>query len=226
MARGAESLGYAPVLASSLAEARERVAHWTDEPCALALIDYRLEDGLGVDLLPELSALEPCPSVALVSGFLNSEIAIRAVKAGAIPMARPGDADTLRELLEVLVHLRRRTLGGSDRARASDPSVDSNAAPIMFGPFALSGNSLATPSGMRKLRNAESKLLAHLARRRPDPVGMHELAKVVLGRADDGGRRSVYSHVTNLRLSLGPYAALVETEHKYGYRLALEPFAA
>ena len=101
-----------------------------------------------------------------------------------------------------------------------------DAEPLVFGPFVLAGHSLKTPSGPRKLRHAESKLLAHLAKRRPGAVGMAELAKVVLGRDDEGGRRSVYSHITNLRLSLGPYAALVETEHKLGCRLALEVFAA
>jgi DNA-binding response OmpR family regulator len=227
LSRLAQSIGYEPVVASSLAEARSLLSSWSENAFALALIDNRLEDGSGMELLPELSILDPAPAVALVSGFLNSEIAARAFKGGAIPMARPADIQTLRELLELLTHLRKRTQAAADNSRrSSDPSIVVDAEPLVFGPFALSGNSLATPSGPRRLRHAESTLLAHLARRRPGVVCMTELAKVVLGRDDDGGRRSVYAHVTNLRLSLGPYAALIETEHKSGYRLALEFFAA
>jgi DNA-binding response OmpR family regulator len=226
--RGLRSLGYEPIAAGSIAEARDVLSEWSLHACALALVDYRLEDGLGIDLLPELSALVPAPTIALISGFLNSDVATRAFKGGALPMAKPGDAETLRELLDILAHLRQRTRasGSSNPPRSSDSSPDISAARLVFGPFALDGRSLQTPSGARKLRHAESKLLAHLALRRPGAVGLDELARVVLGRDDDGGRRSVYSHVTNLRLSLGPYAALVETEHKYGYRLALERFAA
>lgn len=230
LSRSVQAIGYVPYLASSFADVRQAMARWSTVACALALVDNRLGDGLGIDLLPELAALVLAPTIALISGYLDSALAVRAFKYGAIAIGRPLDGETLRELLETLTHLRQRSVQSaslsSSPPRSSDPSLVLDAEPLVFGPFALRGHSLTTPLGPRRLRHAESKLLAHLARRRPSAVGMDELARVVLGRDDDGGRRSVYSHVTNLRLSLGPYAALVETERKIGYRLALEVFAA
>ena len=114
MSRGVRSIGYEPVAASSLAEARSVFSKWSSKACALALVDNRLEDGLGIDLLPELSALAPPPTVALISGFLDSDLAIRAFKGGAIALGRPADAETLRELLETLAHLRRRSTDGAN----------------------------------------------------------------------------------------------------------------
>lgn len=229
LSRTLRSLGYEAVGVSSLAEARRALSKWTERPCAFALVDNRLGDGFGVDLLTDLSKLNPAPAVALISGLLTSAVATQAFKRGAIPMARPSDPDTLRELLDLLGHLRTRSRGASGSSsapRGSDPSIDVLSPPVAFGPFSLLGHCLSTPSGPRKLRHAESKLLRVLADHRPGAVGMAELARIVLGRDDEGSRRSVYSHVTNLRLSLGPYAGLVETDRKRGYRLALEPFNA
>lgn len=230
LSRGLRAIGYVPLAASSVAEARCVFSTWSTAACALALVDNRLEDGYGIDLLPELTALVPSPAVALISGFLDSDLATRAFKRGAIPLGKPPDADTLREILEILVHLRKRshfaTTASSNPPESSCSAVDLEAEPLVFGPFVLRGHSLTTPEGPLRLRRAESRLLAQLARRRPGAVCMAELAKVVLGRDDDGSRRSLHSHVMNLRVRLGPYAALVETEHKFGYRLALEVFPA
>jgi DNA-binding response OmpR family regulator len=229
LSRALRACGYVPLSANSLGEARRVFAGWPECPCGFALVDNKLGDCFGLELLPELKALDPAPAVALISSALTSDIAARAFKNGAIPMARPEDHDTLRELLEVLAQLRLRAGArgaSSNPPRLPVPGPGILRQPLTFGPFILEGHALVTPSGRRHLRHLESEILAHLARRNPQVVAVSELAKVVLGRADGGVLRSVYSHVTNLRLNLGPYAALVATERGEGYRLAVSVFDA
>jgi DNA-binding response OmpR family regulator len=229
LSRALRACGYDPVVARSLAEARGVLSVWREQPCGFALVDNKLEDGFGLDLLPELRALEPAPGVALLSAALTSEIAAEAFKRGALAMAHPADHVALTELLEVLLHLRERART-TKQASGTFPAAESRPATarprFVFGPFVLDGHSLATPSGHRRLRPLESAILAHLAARSPAVVAVGELAKLVLGRADDGVLRSVYSQITNLRLNLGPYAALVTTERGRGYRLSVSFFEA
>jgi DNA-binding response OmpR family regulator len=230
IARGLHALGYEPRAAASTVQARTIFSTWSLDPCAYALVDHPLDDGSGMDLLPELSALVPAPSVALISEFLSSDVAARAFKNRALPMAHPADVETLGELLEMLRRLRARSLEseGSSPPESTTSELSRRRAPeaLVFDPFTLTAGRLRTPSGTYRLRSAEARLLAHLVRRRPNSVNLEELAHAVLGRDDDGCRRCIYSHVANLRVRLGRYAALIETEHKHGYRLILDAFEA
>lgn len=79
--------------ADSLAAARELVA--TLEP-AYAVVDLRLGDGNGLELVSELRARYPDIRVVILTGYGNLATAVAAVKEGAIDyLAKPADPEDL-----------------------------------------------------------------------------------------------------------------------------------
>jgi two-component system, response regulator RegA len=59
-----------------------------------AVIDLRLEDGSGIDLVKKLRELHPKVRVVILTGYGNIATAVAAVKAGAVDyLAKPADAD-------------------------------------------------------------------------------------------------------------------------------------
>jgi DNA-binding NtrC family response regulator len=106
--------------AGSLAEARSRAEEGID----LALLDLRLPDGDGFDLLAELRRDDPDLPVVLMTGFSSVKGAVSAMKEGAFHyVAKPFDLDevalVVRQALETtrlrreLRHLRSRQAGSS-----------------------------------------------------------------------------------------------------------------
>jgi len=79
--------------AASLAEARELMR--AIRP-AYAVIDLRLGDGNGLDLVSELRTLHPDTRVVVLTGYGNLATAVAAVKEGAIDyLAKPADPEDL-----------------------------------------------------------------------------------------------------------------------------------
>ncbi|WP_277396979.1 response regulator transcription factor [Paraburkholderia sp. Ac-20342] len=100
-------LGYVAadlLTADSLAQARSRMA----EPVALALVDLRLPDGSGIDLIAELRARDPGLSIMVVSAWSTREEILASLRAGA-------DGYVLKERddLEVVLALRSVLRGGA-----------------------------------------------------------------------------------------------------------------
>ena len=59
-----------------------------------AVIDLRLEDGSGLDLVRKLRELHPRARIVILTGYGNIATAVAAVKAGAVDyLAKPADAD-------------------------------------------------------------------------------------------------------------------------------------
>ncbi len=59
-----------------------------------AVIDLRLEDGSGIDLVRRLRELHPKVRIVILTGYGNIATAVAAVKAGAVDyLAKPADAD-------------------------------------------------------------------------------------------------------------------------------------
>lgn len=68
---------------------------------ALILLDYRLPDGTGLDILPSLTQLESKPQVILMTGFSDIRTAVRAMKLGAFDyITKPVNPDELKLLIE------------------------------------------------------------------------------------------------------------------------------
>ena len=65
-----------------------------------ALVDLRLEDGNGLDVVKELSRVKKDCRIVMLTGYGNLPTAVAAVKAGAIDyMAKPVDADDVEAAL-------------------------------------------------------------------------------------------------------------------------------
>ena len=65
-----------------------------------ALVDLRLEDGSGLDVVKEIRKLKKDSRVVMLTGYGNIPTAVAAVKAGAIDyLAKPVDADAIESAL-------------------------------------------------------------------------------------------------------------------------------
>jgi two-component system response regulator RegA len=93
-----ERKGYVVHGAGSLAEARGLVAKVTPTH---AVVDMRLGDGNGLDLVDELRGLSADMRIVVLTGYGNLATAVAAVKAGAVDyLAKPADPDEIMRALE------------------------------------------------------------------------------------------------------------------------------
>ena len=71
-----------------------------NKPPNFAVIDLRLEDGNGLDVVKELSRAKKDSRIVMLTGYGNLPTAVAAVKAGAIDyIAKPVDADDVEAAL-------------------------------------------------------------------------------------------------------------------------------
>ena len=75
---------------------------WRAEAYPFVFLDLRLPDGDGFDLLPRLADLVPQPQVAVLTGWLDANLAVRLHGACTIAAHKPADRETLVGLLGVL----------------------------------------------------------------------------------------------------------------------------
>ena len=69
-------------------------------PPNFALVDLRLEDGNGLDVVAEINKVKKDSRIVMLTGYGNLPTAVAAVKAGAIDyMAKPVDADDVESAL-------------------------------------------------------------------------------------------------------------------------------
>ncbi len=65
-------------------------------PPTFAVVDMRLEDGNGLDVIALLKSVKPDARVVVLTGYGNIATAVTAVKLGAIDyLAKPADADDI-----------------------------------------------------------------------------------------------------------------------------------
>ncbi len=97
LARAMEQRGYRVGAAASIDEA---IAQARAEPPDFAVIDLRLEDGSGLDIVATLRDLQPGVRIVILTGYGNIATAVAAVKAGAVDyLAKPADADDIEAAL-------------------------------------------------------------------------------------------------------------------------------
>lgn len=100
-------LGRALTTRGFVVSAVETVAEAMDisrlNPPAFAVLDMRLDDGSGIDVVHELHHRRPDCRVVMLTGYGNIATAVSAVKAGAIDyLAKPADADDVVNALLAL----------------------------------------------------------------------------------------------------------------------------
>ncbi|HHI89276.1 MAG TPA: ActR/PrrA/RegA family redox response regulator transcription factor [Hellea balneolensis] len=97
LGRALEARGFDVVLAGSIAEATAIVK---SNPPAFAVIDMRLDDGSGLDIVALLHERRPSCKMIMLTGYANLATAVAAVKAGAVDyLAKPADADDVTRAL-------------------------------------------------------------------------------------------------------------------------------
>lgn len=93
LARAMEKRGFEPVTAESVAAGKAQVA---SKPPAYAVIDLRLEDGNGLDVVELLREKRPDSRIVVLTGYGAIATAVAAVKIGATDyLAKPADANDI-----------------------------------------------------------------------------------------------------------------------------------
>ncbi len=93
LARAMEKRGFVTETAESVAEARTKVE--ASNP-SFAVVDMRLDDGNGLDVIEMLRARRPDARAIILTGYGNIATAVTAVKLGAIDyLSKPADADEI-----------------------------------------------------------------------------------------------------------------------------------
>ncbi|KJK24578.1 Fis family transcriptional regulator [Burkholderiaceae bacterium 16] len=122
-------MGHDVVLAGSLAEARQQLAA---RRYSLVLTDMRLGDGLGIDIVRQLSSAPERVPVAVITAYGSADNAVEALKAGAFDyIAKPVSLDQLRSL--ILNALGRQQRDGAEGAGAAVRESADRAASLLPG---------------------------------------------------------------------------------------------
>ncbi len=91
LARAMEARGFGVATADTVAEGLMRVE---TAPPAFAVVDMRLGDGNGLDVISALKRRRPDARALVLTGYGNIATAVNAVKLGAVDyLSKPADAD-------------------------------------------------------------------------------------------------------------------------------------
>ena len=97
LARAMERRGFVVATADSVASG---VAAADAAPPAFALVDLRLGDGSGLEVVSAIRHARPNARIVMLTGYGNIATAVAAVKAGAIDyLPKPADADAVERAL-------------------------------------------------------------------------------------------------------------------------------
>ncbi len=97
LARAMERRGFEVATACGVESAMSHVSAHTP---AFAVVDMRLEDGNGLDIVETIHKVRPDARVVMLTGYGNITTAVAAVKLGAIDyLAKPADADDVEKAL-------------------------------------------------------------------------------------------------------------------------------
>jgi two-component system, response regulator RegA len=97
LAKAMERRGFEPLLAESVAAGKAIAA---SRPPAYAVIDLRLEDGNGLDVVEALRERRPESRIVVLTGYGAIATAVAAVKIGATDyLSKPADANDITNAL-------------------------------------------------------------------------------------------------------------------------------
>ena len=93
LGRAMEQRGFGVHLVSSAAEARAKLTQVSPH---YAVVDMRLEDGNGLEIVPLLRAARDDVRIVMLTGYGNIATAVEAIKKGAVDyLSKPADADEI-----------------------------------------------------------------------------------------------------------------------------------
>jgi two-component system response regulator RegA len=97
LARAMETRGFAVEAAASVEDGLSSLKR---RPPAFAVVDMRLDDGNGIDVIAALKDVRPEARAVVLTGYGNIATAVTAVKLGAVDyLAKPADADDVYNAL-------------------------------------------------------------------------------------------------------------------------------
>ena len=97
LGRAMEKRGFTVKTVESVLEAKREVR---ESPPAFAVLDMRLEDGNGLDLVPSRRDVRDDMRIVILTSYGNIATAVAAVKAGAVDyLSQPADADMVEAAL-------------------------------------------------------------------------------------------------------------------------------
>ena len=97
LARAMEKRGFQPETAQSVAEGRAKALA---RPPAYAVVDLRLEDGNGLEVIETLREKRPDCRIVVLTGYGAIATAVAAVKIGAVDyLSKPADANDVTNAL-------------------------------------------------------------------------------------------------------------------------------
>ena len=97
LAQAMRSRGYRVETAAGVVEA---LAKAKAQPPEFAVVDLRLIDGNGLDIVPKLREARPDMRIVILTGYGNIASTVAAVKAGAVDyLPKPADADEVEAAL-------------------------------------------------------------------------------------------------------------------------------
>jgi two-component system response regulator RegA len=97
LARAMEKRGFVVQTADSIAGG---IAAVTARPPAFAVVDLRLGDGSGLEVVSAVRRARPNARIVMLTGYGNIATAVAAVKAGAVDyLPKPADADAVESAL-------------------------------------------------------------------------------------------------------------------------------
>jgi DNA-binding response OmpR family regulator len=197
--------GYTVVLAGTLAEARRALASAAASPIDVMLLDWRLPDGEGIDLLKELRKTSDLP-VLLVTARVEVIDRVLGLEIGADDyVMKPFEP---RELLARLkARLRSRRTNDAPRRSVECAGVHMN---LETRAVTFEGKDVPTT-------RMEFGLLALLLEHPGRVFSREELLNHVWGYERTPTTRTVDTHVVQLRTKLR--ADLIESVRGIGYRL-------
>ncbi len=93
LARAMETRGFTVAAAATVAEGIELAS---DHPPAYAVIDLRLDDGNGFEVVEAIRRVRPDSRIVMLTGYGNIATAVAAIKAGAVDyLPKPANADDI-----------------------------------------------------------------------------------------------------------------------------------
>ena len=115
LARAMETRGFEVRVAHSVAEGMDLIRQ---KAPAFAIVDMRLEDGNGLDVIAELAKIRSDARTIVLTGYGNIATAVNAVKIGAVDyLAKPADAD---DVVNALLALEGRTAEPPENPMSAD----------------------------------------------------------------------------------------------------------
>lgn len=97
LARSMESRNFDVTVAESVADAMMQIAN---TPPDYAILDLKLEDGHGLEVVEKLRSVRPDCRIVILTGFGNIATAVAAVKAGALDyLPKPANPDEIERAL-------------------------------------------------------------------------------------------------------------------------------